>query len=67
MTVAEMIAYLQTQPQDFTVAFKCFSEARVLEADEIERMEACEPRPDGWVHDKRPDKPTRTYLMLPGN
>ncbi|HPT51328.1 MAG TPA: hypothetical protein PKZ22_14255 [Accumulibacter sp.] len=67
MTVAELIAYLQTQPQDMQVAYDCFSEHCLLEADEIRQYEACEPRPDGWIQRKRPDMPVRTYLMLPGN
>lgn len=67
MTVAELIAYLQTQPQDMQVAYDCCSEHCLLEAEYIRPYEACEPRPDGWIHRKRPDKPVRTYLMLPGN
>jgi len=67
MTVAELIAYLQTQPQDMQVAYDCYSEHCLLEATDIRLHEACEPRPDGWIHDKRPDMPVRTYLMLSGN
>lgn len=67
MTVAELIAYLQTQPQDLPVAYRCCSEQVLLEAIDIKIAEECEPRSDGWIQDKRPDKPTRTYLMFPGN
>jgi hypothetical protein len=67
MTVAELISFLQTQPQDLQVAYECYSEACLLEPDEIKLSERCEPRADFWVHDKRPDKPTQTYLMFPGN
>lgn len=67
MTVSELIAFLQTQPQDLQVAYMCYSEHVLLETDEIEIYEACEPRPDGWIHNKRPDKPVQTYLMFPGN
>ena len=67
MTVAELIAYLQTQPQDLQVAYVCYSEQRLLAATEIDIVERCEPRPDGWIEDKRPDKPTQRYLLLPGN
>ena len=67
MNVAELIAFLQTQPQDLPVAFKCYSEAAILEASEIGIVEACDARPDGWVENRRPDKPAIKYLMLPGN
>jgi hypothetical protein len=66
MTVAELIAYLQTQPQDMQVAYDCCSEHCLLEVGDIRPHEACEPRPDGWIQRKRPDMPARTYLMLPG-
>ena len=64
MIVAELIAYLQTQPQELQVAYRCYSEQALLEADQIEIVEKCPPRPDGWIHDKRPDIPTQTYLLL---
>lgn len=67
MTVAELIAYLQTQPQDIEVAYDIYSEHCLLKAKDIQLYEACEPRHDGWIQRKRPDKPVRTYLMLPGN
>ena len=67
MTVAELIAFLQTQPQELQVAYRCYSEQVLLDATEIEIAEKCSPRPDGWIQDKRPDKPTQTYLLLPGN
>lgn len=67
MTVAELIAFLQTQPQGLQVAYACFSEHCLLGAVDINIAEACVPRPDGWVHSKRPDRPTQTYLMFPGN
>lgn len=46
MTVAELIAYLQTQPQDMGVAFDCYSEHCLPEAKSIRQLEACEPL--GW-------------------
>lgn len=67
MTVAELIAHLQTQPQDLPVAYDCCSEHCMLEAGDIRIYEACEPRPDGWIQRKRPDMPAREYLMLPGS
>jgi len=67
MTVSELIAYLQTQPQDLQVAYDIYSERSLLEARDIKIMEACIPRPDGWIQNKRPDMPTQTYLLFPGN
>lgn len=67
MTVAELIAYLQVQPQDMQVVYRCYSEQNLLAAWEIEIVDLCEPRPDGWVENKRPDRPTQKYLRLPGN
>ena len=29
--------------------------------------ELCEVRSDGWVANKRPDKPKALYLLFPGN
>ena len=67
MTVAEIIAYLETQPQDVHVAYRLNSEQCLLELSDIEIVAACPPRPDGWIHDRRPDKPVQMYLMLPGH
>lgn len=67
MNVAQLIAFLQTQPQDLPVAYRCYSESCLLEETDIEAVEACEERPDGWVAKKRPDKPCKNYLMFPGN
>lgn len=67
MTVAELILFLQTQPQELQVAYRCFSEQVLLQASYIEIVEKCLPRSDGWVADERPDKPTQKYLLFPGN
>lgn len=67
MTVAELIAFLQTQPQDLPVAYRCYSEYCLLEVKDIEVKHLCPPRSDGWVANERPDKPTQDYLTLPGN
>lgn len=67
MTVAEFIAFLQTQPQDLQVAYQCYSEQCLLPVEAIGVEECCEPRADGWIQHKRPDMPTQKYLMLPGN
>lgn len=67
MTVAEFIEFLKEQPQDLLVAYEMFSEQCLLEAEQIHIHEFCEPRPDGWIQKKRPDMPTKQYLLLPGN
>ena len=67
MTVAEFIKYLRKQPQHIQVAYAKYSEQCLLEAEEIELVELCEPRPDGWIQNRRPDKAAVTYLLLPGN
>ena len=67
MKVSEFIEFLRTQPQDLQVAYRCCSEQCLLEVNQITIEENCDPRPDGWIQNKRPDKPVETYLMLPGN
>lgn len=67
MTVKELIEFLQTQPQDIQVGYGLYSEYCLLDAAEIKIDEACFPRADGWIQHKRPDKPTQSYLMFPGN
>ena len=67
LTVSELIAVLQEMPQHLPVAFKCCSEQVLLRKSELEIVDACLPRPDGWIQDKRPDKPTTQYLLFPGN
>jgi len=65
MTVKEFIAILQSKPQELQVVYRCFSEYCLLEAEKIDVRPLCIPRADGWVHDKRPDKQTQDYLVLP--
>lgn len=67
MKVKELIEFLQTQPQELDVAYRCCSEQVILDKDDIVIEEACFPRPDGWIQDKRPDMPYQKYLMFPGN
>ena len=66
MTVAELIEFLKTQPQDLPVAYRLWSEQKLLEPGRITTNQACLPRPDGWIQDFRDDMPYQTYLMLPG-
>ena len=67
MTVAELIEFLKTQPQDLQVGIQMYSEQALLNADDIEIVEECQVRADGWIQSKRPDMPTQKYLMFPGN
>jgi hypothetical protein len=67
MKVSELIEFLKTQPQDLEVAYRCYSEQAILKSTEIEIEECCEPRLDGWIQNKRDDKPFQIYLMFPGN
>ena len=67
MTVAKLIKYLQSQPQTLTVVYRCCSEHCFLDTIDIKILELSAERSDGWVQDKRPDKPTKKYLVLPGN
>jgi hypothetical protein len=67
MTVSELIEFLKEQPQDLLVAYECFSEQALLEKEKIAIETLGKPRPDGWVENRRPDKPTQQYLVFPGN
>ena len=67
MKVSELIEFLQKQPQDLLVAYRCFSEQCLMETNEIEIKKLCEARPDGWIQNGRPDKEAHEYLVFPGN
>ena len=67
MTVADLIKELKKYPKDLKVAYSLYSEQCILEPDDIEIQEFCHPRPDGWIQNKRPDKPFEKYLLFPGN
>jgi hypothetical protein len=67
MTVADLIELLQTHNQNALVAYRCYSEACLLEPQYVNALELCPPRPDGWIHDARPDVEKVPYVMFPGN
>ena len=67
MTVKELIAVLQSKPPDLQVAYQLHSEHCLMEADDINVETLGLVRGDGWVPDKRPDKPSQDYLVFPGN
>lgn len=62
MTVAELIEHLRQLPQDLLVIIDMHSESQL--AEHVITIEECEPREDGWVANRRPDKPTQTYVKV---
>ena len=67
ITVAQLIAHLQTLPQHLPVAYRRYSEQVALELEDIEVEQLGPIRPDGWIANARPDKPLTTYVVFPGN
>ncbi len=67
MTVAELIDFLKTQPQDILCAYRIYSEQCLLEADNIHVGKLTEARPDGWIQNARWDMAVKDYLIFPGN
>lgn len=67
MTVRELIEFLKTRPQDLLVAYNKYSDYTTMDSEEIFIGELCNPRNDGWLERKRPDKPFQQYLIFPGN
>ncbi len=67
MTVRELIKHLMSCNPDLQVAYALHSEYTLMDAEEIETRELCEERKDGWLARPRPDKPTKVYLVFPGN
>lgn len=67
MKVRELVALLQTMPQEIEVAYCCHSDQVLLQAKEIELIKGCPPRPDGWVQSERPDIEPQEYVLFPGN
>lgn len=67
INVSQLIEFLKTQPQHLLVAYQKHSEVCLLNTDDISVEVLQPPRPDGWVHSARPDKPTLEYLVFEGN
>ena len=67
MKVCDLVEFLLKQPQDIEVAYCCYSEADLLEEDQIGIVSGCLARPDGWIQNERPDMEQQEYLMFPGN
>jgi hypothetical protein len=66
ITVADLIAHLQTLPQGLLVTHRAYSEMALLELKDVKVNTGQPPRADGWVHDARPDKPTQAYVAILG-
>jgi len=67
MKVKELIEFLKKQDQDMHVVRGLYSEQCLLDEDSIEVCDFCEPRPDGWVENARPDQKSVKYLLIHGN
>lgn len=67
MTVRELIEALRKFDPDLPVCFERFSEHCLMGSDQLVTKQLQPARPDGWVHDARPDKPSTTYIVFPGN
>jgi len=67
MNVRELIELLKEYDPDLLVAYQCYSEQLLLEAGQLEVKNLGLPRADGWVSNRRSDKPTTPYLVFPGN
>jgi len=67
MTVADLIEFLKTQPQDLPVAYCQYSDYTALKAEYIGVEQLQIARIDGYVGEARPDKPTQPWLVFPGN
>lgn len=66
MKVSELIKFLKKQPQDIDVAYVCYSENTMLEAEDIKVVQLSVDREDGWIPNSRPDKAQKPYLLFPG-
>jgi hypothetical protein len=67
MTVAELIDILKAMPQELPVAYSCYSEQILMRPSQIVIDQACIARPDGWIQNERPDMPSVSYCLFPGN
>lgn len=67
MLVKDLIEVLKKQDQNLPVAYYCYSEMCMLEEGDLDVVQACEQRNDGWIANERPDKPKTPYLVFPGN
>ena len=64
MTVAELIEHLKQFDPNLRVVTPIYSEQEILTVEHVRVISLCEARPDGWVENERPDKPTVDYLAI---
>jgi hypothetical protein len=66
MTVAELIEYLKTQPQELHVVYQYQdgSESCLLHLSTIEIQELPHPWMDGWIPPYKEGRLTQQYLVL---
>jgi hypothetical protein len=64
MRINELIKLLETYPDDLQVVYHLWSEQKLLKESDINIEELCHPRQDDWVPNKRPDRDTKTYLVI---
>lgn len=64
MKVKDLIAQLQTYDPEMLVISSLHSEYILLSDLSVDLGKAQPPRPDGWVHRARPDKPTQDYIII---
>lgn len=67
MNIKELIEHLQTFPQDMEVAYEKYSEQCILTKEDVGIALRCHAREDGWIENFRKDKPSKEYLLFPGN
>lgn len=67
MTVQELIIALQAMDETLLVCYGMYSDNCILEATDLKVERHGLPRRDGWVAGLREDKPSREYLVFPGN
>lgn len=67
ITVAELIAHLQTFDPALPCCFSQYSEWSALTKEDIDVRELGVHRGDGYIGDARPDQPTQRWLTFPGN
>jgi hypothetical protein len=67
MQVKELIELLKTYPEGLEIVYQQYSEHCLMDPRDITIETLSTVRPDGWVHDKRPDRPRQQYVVFPGN
>ena len=64
MTVADLIKYLQKQPQNLPVVFSVGDQQAMAQLDCLGIEDMCYPDRDGFIADERPFAKTRPCLVL---